>query len=163
LAVVTNHTYGRSQLYENKNLETAEQFLNISRNLILDHKDKFKIELNEDVWYLQTLQHLLTIYLTKKKRSKALRILEHLKVIDEDNQQYYKLEEKEIKRIQKYKVLMSIAYFGLGLLAISTIYKFVEDKPLWYLGRIGQMLGLFGFGGAYFFKDSVKSTAPNIV
>jgi hypothetical protein len=163
LAVVTNHTYGRSQLYENKNFEKAEQFLNISRTLVLENKDKFKIELNEDIWYLQTLQHLLIIHLTAKNRNKALATLEDLKVIDEDNRLYYELEEKEIRRIQKYKILMTIAYIGLGLLVISTLYRFVTDRPLWYVGRIGQVFGLGGFIGAYFFKNSVKSTAPNIV
>jgi hypothetical protein len=163
LAVVTNHTYGRSQLYENKNLEKAEQFLNLSRTLILEHKDKFGIELMEDIWYLQTLQHLLTTHLTARNRNKALRVLEDLKVIDEENRQYYELEEKEIRRIQKYKMLMALVYTGLGLLAISTAYRFVTNKLLWFIGRIGQVLGLCGLIGAYFFKDSVKSTAPNIV
>jgi hypothetical protein len=163
LAVVTNHTYGRSQLYENKNLEKAEQFLNVSRTLILDHKDKFNIELNEDIWYLQTLQHLLTTHLTAKNRNKALKTLEDLKTIDEENRQYYELEEKEIKRIQKYRILMTIGYTGLGLVVISMTYRFIMDKPLWHIGRIGQVLGLCGLAGAYFFKDSVKSTAPNIV
>jgi len=162
LAVVTNHTYGRSQLYQNKNLEKAEQFLNISRTLILDHKEKFEIELTEDIWYLQTLQHLLTTHLTSKNRKKALRTLEDLKVIDEDNRQYYDLEEKEIRRIQRYKILMTIAYTGIGLLVISTMYRFVTDKPLWYIGRIGTIFGLCGLIGAYFFKDSIKSTAPGI-
>jgi hypothetical protein len=163
LAVVTNHTYGRSQLYENKNLEKAEQFLNFSRSLFLGHREKFKIELNEDIWYLQTLQHLLTTHLIAKNRSKALKILQELKVIDEENRQYYELEEKEIRRIQKYKMLMALVYTGLGLLAIATAYRFVTDKPLWFIGRIGQVLGLLGLIGAYFFKDSVKSKAPNIV
>lgn len=163
LVVVTNHTYGRSQLYENKNLEKAEQFLNISRTLVLENKDKFKIELNEDIWYLQTLQHLLTTHLTAKNRNKALKTLEDLKTIDEDNRQYYELEEKEITRIQKYKILMTIAYTGLGLLVISITYRFITDKPLWYVGRIGQVLGLCGLVGAYFFKNGVKRTAPNIV
>jgi len=163
LAVVTNHTYGRSQLYEIKDLNKAEQFLNIARALILEHKDRFRLELNEDIWYLQTLQHLFTIHLTAKNNTKALRILKDLKAIDEENQQYYELEEKEIRRIQKYKNLMTLAYTGLGLLAISAVYRFVADRQLWYVGRIGIVFGLVGLAGAYFFKDSVKSTANNIV
>src|SRR6185369_7952531 len=150
-------------LYENKNLEKAEQFLNTSRTLVLENKDKFKIELNKDIWYLQTLQHLLTPHQTAKDRNKALTTLEDLKVIDEDNRLYYELEEKEIRRIQKFKILMTMAYFGLGLLAISVVYRFVADKPLWYVGQIGEVFGLGGFIGAYFFKNSVKSIAPNIV
>lgn len=102
LAVVTNHTYGRSQLYENKNLAKAEEFLNIAKTLVLEHKDEFEIELNKDIWYLQTLQHLLTTHLTAKNRNKALRTLEDLKLIDEDNRPYYELEKKEIRRIKKY-------------------------------------------------------------
>lgn len=163
LAVVTNHTYGRSQLYEHRNLAKAEHFLNIARTLVLEHKAKFDIKLDEDIWYLQTLQHLLTTYLAAKHRSKALRILEDLKLIDEDNRAYYEQEEKEIRRIRKYKTLMTLAYTGLGLLAISATYRFIADKPLWYVGRIGQVLGVCGLVGAYFFKDSVKSTAPTIV
>jgi len=163
LAVVANHTYGRSELYENKNLEKAERFLNISRALILEHKDKFELELNEDIWYLQTLQHLLTTHLTAKNHNKALATLKDLKVIDEDNREYYELEEREVRRIQRFKILMTMVYMGLGLFTISIAYRFVTDKPLWYVGRIGQVFGLGGLIGAYFFKNSEKSTAPNIV
>ena len=143
-------------------MEKAEHFLNIARTLVLENKDKFKIELSGDIWYLQTLQHLLTTHLTAKNRNKALTTLKDLKVIDEDNRLYYELEEKEIRRIQKFKMLMTIAYIGLGLLVISVAYRSVTDRPLWYVGRIGQVFGLGGFMGAYFFKNSVKSGTPHV-
>lgn len=161
LAVVIYHTYGRSLLYELHDFKKAEQFLNISRNLVLQYKGKFEIDLAGDVWYVQTLQHLLTVYSSTKNRYKALSVIGELKKIDGDNRPYYELEEKEIKRIRRYKTFMATAYFGMSVIAISISYRFLTETSLWYFGGIGQLLAIGGVAGAYFFKESVKSTALN--
>lgn len=158
LVVVINHTYGRSQLYGLKDFKRAERFLNISKDLVLQYKDRYQIELSDDVWYIQSLQHLLTICLTTKDRVKTPKIISELKSIDEGNQSDYEREEKEIKRIQKYQMLMATAYLGMGLILLSIIYSFFTESSFWYFGRIGQLLALVGLAGAYFFKDRTKDS-----
>src|SRR5688572_33408490 len=85
LSAVIHHTYGRSLLYVNKDYKKAERHLDIARSLILNSKDKFNLELKEDVWYLQTLQHLLKISLDTKSHSKSKEFLRELKLIDSEN------------------------------------------------------------------------------
>ncbi|HYI76989.1 MAG TPA: hypothetical protein VEW65_05170 [Chryseolinea sp.] len=156
LAAVINHTYGRSLLYESKDYKNAERHLDIARSMILSYKNKFSITLKEDVWYVQTLRHLLIVSLDSKNYRKAKDMLKELKFIDGENTNEYSLEEKEISRIEKYRLLMLLAYCGMGLIVISIIYRFVLETSLGSVGRIGTIVALIGLVGGYFYKDSVK-------
>jgi hypothetical protein len=163
LAVVINHTYGRSQLYERKDYRKAEQFLCVAKTLLLEHKDKFDIELKEDIWYQETLQHLSKTYLTKRNGSKALKILTELTMIDEGNKSSYALAIKEIKRVRKHEILVAIAYIGIALVTISVGYRFIMDAQLWHVGHIGESLTLIGLVGAYFFRGNSSSDKSEMI
>jgi hypothetical protein len=160
LSAVIHHTYGRSLLYVNKDYKKAERHLDIARSLILNSKDKFNLELKEDVWYLQTLQHLLKISLHTKSHNKSKEFLRELKLIDSENASEYQLEEKEINRIKKYKFFMILIYCGMGLIAISSISRFLFSTNIGLVGRLGAIVGLVGLIGGYFNKDSVKKDSP---
>lgn len=160
LSAVINHTYGRSLLYDTKDYQMAEKHLDIARSLILNNKEKFNLELKEDVWYLQTLQHLLKISLDSKNYDKSKELLRELMIIDSGNTNEYQLEEKEINRIRKYKFFMILVYCGMGLIAISIISRFLSLTSFGLVGRLGTLVGLAGLIGGYFNKDSVRKHSP---
>lgn len=156
LSVVINHTYGRSLLYETKDYRKSQKYLDFARSLILSNKRKFKLELKEDIWYLQTLQHLLKISLDSKNYGKSIRLLKELKLIDPENANEYQLEEKELNRNRRYKVFMILIYFGIGLIMTSMIYRFITSTSMGLIDRFGTVVGLVGVIGGYFSRNSVK-------
>ncbi|MBX2969297.1 MAG: hypothetical protein KF803_07990 [Cyclobacteriaceae bacterium] len=159
LMVVINHTYGRSLLYGSKNYEKAEEYLEVARSLILNNRVKFSLDLTDDIWYLQTLQHLLKISLDLKNYNKSKELLKELKLIDNENVSEYNMEEKEINRIRRYKIFEMLIYCGMGLIAISMTYKFVTSVSMVFIDSLGIAIGLIGIIGGYFNKDSLKGTA----
>jgi hypothetical protein len=128
--------------------------------LIADNKSKFKLELKEDVWYLQTLQHLLKISLDSKSYDKSRALLRELEFIDSENANDYELEEKEINRIKRYKIFLILIYCGMGLLITSMIYRFVTSTNMGLTDGLGTVIGLIGIIGAYFNKDSMRKHSP---
>lgn len=161
LSAVINHTYGRSLLYEIKDYEKAERYLEISRSLILNNKSKFNLDLTQDIWYLQTLQHLLKISRILKNYNKSRELLKELKLIDSENVNDYRLEAKEINRIKNYKFFTILVYGGMGLIVISIIFKFLSSTTLELVGRIGMIVGLVGLIGGYLNKDRKKNKVYN--
>jgi hypothetical protein len=160
LSAVINHTYGRSLLYEDKDYGKAERHLGIARSLILNNKTKFNLELTNDIWYIQTLQHLLKISIDSQNYDKSRELLKELKLIDSENENKYQLEEKEISRIKRYKIFMILIYFGMGLTITSMIYRFVTSTSMGLIGGFGTIVGLIGIIGAYFSRDSEKKHSP---
>jgi hypothetical protein len=153
LSAVINHTYGRSLLYENKDYRGAEKHLDIARSLILNYKDKFEIELTEDIWYLQTLQHLLKASVSGKKYKRAQALVKELKIIDIQNLSRYCLEEKEINRTKTHAAFRILAYGGITLLASSVTYSFVFETTPGYIASIGTITDLIGLAGQYYYRD----------
>jgi uncharacterized membrane protein len=160
LSAVINHTYGRSLLYETKDYKKAERHLDIARSLILNNKSKFNLKLKEDVWYLQTLQHLLTISLYSNNYYKSAGLIRELKLIDSENAIEYQPKEKELNRIRRYKVFMMLIYFGMGLIITSMIYRFVTSTSMELIDILGIVVGIIGIIGGYASKDSVKKQNP---
>ncbi|NBW35651.1 MAG: hypothetical protein EBR30_11675 [Cytophagia bacterium] len=160
LSAVINHTYGRSLLYETKDYKKAERHLDIARSLILNNSSKFNLKLKDDVWYLQTLQHLLTISLYSNNYNKSAGLLRELKLIDSDNPIKYQPEEKELNRIRRYKVFMMLIYFGMGLIITSMIYRFVTSTSMELIDILGIVVGIIGIIGGYANKNRVKKQNP---
>ena len=160
LSAVINHTYGRSLLYETKDYQMAEKHLDIARSLILNNKSKFNLELKEDIWYLQTLQHLLKISLDSKNYDKSTGLLKELKLIDSEIANEYQLDEKEINRVRRYKVFMILIYCGMGLIITSMIYRFVTSTNMGLIDKLGTVVGHIGIIGGYVNRNSVKRHSP---
>ena len=161
LSVVINHTYGRSLLYEIKDYKSAERHLEISRSLIVNNKIKFDLDLTVDVWYLQTLQHLVKISFHRMTRNKSKELLRELAQIDPENANEYQLEEKEIDRLKRYKIFMILIYGGIALVLCSIGYLYVTSSGIGYLDRVGTVIGLIGIVGSYLNRNSLKDTTDN--
>lgn len=159
LPVVINHTYGRSLLYEIQDYNKAEKHLDIARSLILNNKSKFNLELEDDIWYRQTLQHLLKISVDSKSHNKSRELLGELKFIDSEHANEYQLKGKELDRIRNYNLFMILIYCGMGLIAISMIARFFYSTSFGLIGRLGTIVGLIGIIGSYF-NYSVKKHKP---
>jgi hypothetical protein len=160
LSAVIHHTYGRSLLYETKDYRTAEMHLDIARSLIVNNRTKFNLELTEDIWYLQTLQHLLTISIASKSYSKSKELLRELKRIDSENENEYQLEEKKIDRIKRYRIFMILTYCGMGLIVAAMIYRSLTSTSMGMIDRVGELVGLIGIIGVYLNRDTVKKHSP---
>lgn len=158
LSAVINHTYGRSLLYQKKDHDNAQKHLDIARSLILKHKDEFEIELKEDIWYLQTLQHLLKASLERKDYKRAKSLIQELKIIDIENIARYCLKETEITRIGKHAVFVRLTYGGVALLASSVAYGFLNNITFGYIDSIGVVATLVGLVGQFCYRGSTKQT-----
>jgi len=156
LSAVINHTYGRSLLYEVRDREKAARYLEMARSLILSHKTKFNLALNEDIWYLQTLQHLLRISLDSGKDDQSKKLLQELTLIDPENKNEYQRAEQEINRAKRYKIFMALLFCGMGLTLVSMVYRFVTSTTMGPIDRVGTAIGLLGIIGAYIHRKIDK-------
>jgi hypothetical protein len=154
LLIVINHVYGRSLLYETREYKEAEKYLEISKQLILQNRDTFDIELQNDVWYLQTLLHLLRATFQLKEYEKSREFLKELKNLDKENPEKYAFAEKELSRIKKNKFFTILIYCGLALMAISVTARLLSLTDSELMGRLGTLAGLIGLTGSYFTRAS---------
>ena len=150
LALVIQHTVGRSELYVNSNYEKAYRHLGNSLKLLLQYKSQFNYELEDDIWYLQTLQHLQLATYKLGRLNISLGLTNKLILIDTESKDVHVKSRKKI-----YCDLLSlyskyIIYFGLTLILLElVVIRNFLDQYSNRLHHVGLAFSLLGFVGIW--------------
>lgn len=160
LAAVIHHTYGRSLLYNNKDYRNADRHLDIARSLMLNNKARFNLEFPENIWYLQTLLHLVKSSVELKNYTRSNELLSELMLIDSDNSVEYQRAREKIAARKWSGISMMLVYVGIGLLITSIIGKFLFQANTALIDNLGTCIGLVGLAGAYWNREGRKKYKP---